>query len=137
MTDPGAATTDAAQREKQPRPNGSLTAIPRPIADHGTIGNLRTTALVARDGTIDFLCWPNFDSPSIFLALLDPDKGGAFELAPDIDGARAIQMYIPETNVLLTRWLGDDGSAEITDLMPSPTDKGECVCRIVRRVAPD
>ena len=135
MTDPGAATTDAAQREKQPRPNGSLTAIPRPIADHGTIGNLRTTALVARDGTIDFLCWPNFDSPSIFLALLDPDKGGAFELAPDIDGARAIQMYIPETNVLLTRWLGDDGSAEITDLMPSPTDKGECVCRIVRRGA--
>lgn len=111
------------------------TPIPRPIAEHGVIGNMRTMALVARDGAIDFLCWPNLDSPGIFLALLDPEKGGAFEISPDIADARTIQMYIPESNVLLTRWLGDDASMEITDLMPNPTADGECVCRIVRRVA--
>ncbi|MET0443638.1 MAG: glycoside hydrolase family 15 protein, partial [Pseudorhodoplanes sp.] len=123
------------QDQPQPDSRGKIAAIPRPISEHGAIGNLRTTALVARDGAIDFLCWPDFDSPGIFLALLDPDKGGAFELSPEIAEARTIQMYIPETNVLLTRWLGDDASAEITDLMPSPDAKGDCVCRIVRRVA--
>jgi GH15 family glucan-1,4-alpha-glucosidase len=134
MTVSGPAKTDAAQHEAHSQ-KSRVTAIPRPISEHGAIGNLRTMALVARDGAIDFLCWPNFDSPGIFLALLDPDKGGAFELKPDIADARTIQMYIPESNVLLTRWLGDAASAEITDLMPSPTDKGECVGRIVRRVA--
>ncbi len=135
MTDNSSAATDIGKHEPPPLNEEHLTDIPRPVADHGTIGNLRTTALVARDGAIDFLCWPNFDSPSVFLALLDPQKGGAFELSPNIAGARTIQMYIPETNVLLTRWLGDAGSAEITDLMPSPTTTGESVCRIVRRVA--
>lgn len=133
MTDLKPGEADAARRGAPPEaiPN----PIPRPISEHGAIGNLRTMALVARDGAIDFLCWPNFDSPGIFLALLDPGKGGAFEISPDIADARTIQMYIPESNVLLTRWLGDTASAEIIDLMPSPDDNGECVCRIVRRVA--
>ncbi|TCR92058.1 GH15 family glucan-1,4-alpha-glucosidase [Rhizobium sp. BK376] len=108
--------------------------IPRPIAEHGAIGNLATMGLVARDGTLDFLCWPQFDSPSVFAALLDPDRGGAFEIRPVIDGARVIQMYIPESNVLLTRWLGEEASAEIIDLMPRPGGDGKCVGKVIRRV---
>ncbi len=108
--------------------------VPRQIADHGVIGNLRTMALVATDGAIDFLCWPYFDSPSIFAALLDPEKGGAFELVPQIDGARPLQMYIPESNVLLTRWLGQRQSAEVVDFMPLPKDD-DTPSSLIRRVA--
>lgn len=107
--------------------------VPRPIAEHGAIGNMRTIGLVARDGTIDFLCWPYFESPSIFAALLDPKRGGAFELEPEIDGARRLQMYKPETNVLLTRWLGASQSAEIVDLMPVPAEI-EGPVSLIRRV---
>jgi GH15 family glucan-1,4-alpha-glucosidase len=106
----------------------------RPIPDHGVIGNMTTVALVALDGAVDFLCWPHLDSPSIFAGLLDPEKGGLFELSPQIDDARVVQMYMPETNVLVTRWLGESGSAEIVDLMPTPDDVGECICRLIRRV---
>ena len=74
-------------------------------------------ALVATDGTIDFLCWPDFDSPSIFAALLDPDKGGHFTLAPQMADARVVQTYLPDTNVLLTQWLSDEASVQVTDLM--------------------
>ena len=106
---------------------------PRPIADHGIIGDLATAALVARDGTIDFLCWPCFDSPSVFAALLDPERGGAFELAPMLDGARRVQAYLPDSNVLVTRWLSPLGSAEICDLMSHPGVTHEPK-RLIRRV---
>jgi GH15 family glucan-1,4-alpha-glucosidase len=108
--------------------------VPRPIAEHGAIGNMRTIGLVAKDCAIDFLCWPNFDSPSIFAALLDPKKGGAFEITPQISDARRFQMYVPESNVLLTRWLGVHESAEITDLMPVPLGEKD-PSRVIRRVA--
>jgi len=107
---------------------------PRPIADHGAIGNLATMALVATDGTIDFLCWPHFDSPSIFAALLDPENGGHFTLAPQIDGARVVQTYAPDTNVLLTHWLGEDAAVEITDLMSGEHELGHGAPRLLRRV---
>jgi GH15 family glucan-1,4-alpha-glucosidase len=108
---------------------------PRPIADHGVIGNLSTMALVARDGTIDFLCWPFFDSPSLFAALLDPELGGAFELAPLIDDARIVQSYLPDSNVLVTRWMGESSSAEVIDLMTAPTGHhDESPPRLIRRV---
>jgi len=107
---------------------------PRPIADHGAIGNLATMALVAKDGTIDFMCWPDFDSPSVFAALLDPDRGGHFVLAPEIADARIVQSYVPDTNVLLTHWLGDTCSAEITDLMAGPEELGHGAARLLRRV---
>ena len=106
----------------------------RQIADHGVIGNLSTVALVAIDGAIDFLCWPHFDSPTVFAALLDIDQGGAFVLTPRIEDARTMQMYLPETNVLLTRWLGETASVEIIDLMPPPDEMGDCVCRVIRSV---
>jgi GH15 family glucan-1,4-alpha-glucosidase len=115
------------------KPTAEQLDVPRPIADHGAIGNLRTMALVATDGTIDFLCWPDFDSPSIFAALLDPQNGGAFELLPQIDGIRKLQMYIPESNVLLTRWLGAKQSAEVVDLMPLAQET-EGSISLIRRV---
>jgi len=92
----------------------------RAIGDHGVIGNLETVALVARDGTLDYLCWPQLDSPTIFADLLDPGTGGCFEIKPEMDQASCMQLYVPDTNVLLTRWMSEDGSAEIVDLMPFP-----------------
>src|SRR5205807_7341369 len=91
---------------------------PRSIADHAIIGDRRTAALVAKDGTIDFLCWPRFDSPSVFVALLDPARGGYWRLAPRLPGAHERQRYLPDTNVLATRWFGDGAVAEIRDFMP-------------------
>jgi GH15 family glucan-1,4-alpha-glucosidase len=106
----------------------------RRIGEHGIIGNLNTAALVAVDGTIDFLCWPHLDSATLFAALLDSEKGGEFTLSPRLQGARKIQAYIPETNVLTTRWVAAAGSAEVTDLMPHPDGKGRIQQRLIRRV---
>jgi len=89
-----------------------------PIEDHGIIGDLHTVALVGKDGSIDFLCLPSFDSPSVFAALLDADRGGRFQIAPQLDNAVQRQLYLPDTNVLLTRFLSDTGVAEISDFMP-------------------
>ncbi len=106
--------------------------LSEPIENHGIIGDLRTVALVALDGTIDFLCWPGFDSPSVFASLLDDERGGSFELAPMLDGSRHRQLYLPDTNVLLTRFLSPDGVAEISDFMPLGTP--DAAQRLVRRV---
>lgn len=101
------------------------------IENHAIIGGMRTTALVALTGCIDYLCWPRFDSPSVFAGLLDPDAG-FFELAPVLDGGRSTQFYVPDTNILLTRLLADDGVSEISDFMvPTQVDP---VQRLVRRV---
>ena len=91
----------------------------RTIGDHGIVGDMETAALVARDGTIDYLCWPSLDSPSVFADLLDPD-GGAFSIQPALADSRVMQVYVPDTNVLMTRWMAEQGSAEIVDLMPHP-----------------
>jgi GH15 family glucan-1,4-alpha-glucosidase len=89
-----------------------------PIEDHGIIGDLHTVALVGKDGTIDFLCLPYFDSPSVFASLLDAERGGRFQIAPQLDDAVLRQLYLPDTNVLLTRFLSDAGVAEVSDFMP-------------------
>jgi GH15 family glucan-1,4-alpha-glucosidase len=94
------------------------------IGDHGVIGDLHTVALVGTDGAIDWCCFPHFDSPSIFGALLDAEKGGRFKIAPTEDGTSR-QMYLPETNVLLTRFLHADGVGELTDFMPVECDEPE------------
>lgn len=93
---------------------------PRPIGDHGIIGDLETAALVARDGTMDYLCWPSLDSPTIFADLLHHGEGGAFSITPHLDNARTSQLYVPDTNVLMTRFMAEEGSAEIIDVMPYP-----------------
>ena len=112
----------------------NATTPPRPIGDHGAIGNMATIALVALDGAIDFLCWPDFDSPSIFAALLDPEQGGHFTIAPEIADARVVQTYLPDTNVLLTQWLGDAASVHVTDLMSGPEELGHGPARLLRRI---
>ena len=89
-----------------------------PIEDYGIIGDLHTVALVSKSGSIDFLCLPSFDSPSVFAALLDADRGGRFQIAPQLDDAVHKQLYLPDTNVLLTRFLSDSGVAELSDFMP-------------------
>ncbi len=90
----------------------------QPIENYGIIGDLNTVALVGMNGSIDFLCFPHFDSPSVFAALLDDKKGGRFRIRPSMRGERRRQLYLPDTNVLVTRFLSEDGVAEITDFMP-------------------
>src|SRR5438105_1676347 len=90
----------------------------KPIEDYGIIGDLETVALVGKDASIDFMCFPRFDSPTIFAALLDYKRGGRFQICPLIDGANRRQLYLPDSNILLTRFLSDEGVAEISDFMP-------------------
>ena len=89
-----------------------------PIGDYGVIGDLYTVGLVGMDGSIDFLCLPDFDSPSVFAALVDAERGGRFQIAPLLASAARKQLYLPDTNVLLTRFLDADGVAEVSDFMP-------------------
>jgi GH15 family glucan-1,4-alpha-glucosidase len=103
-----------------------------PIAEHGVIGDLRTVALVGTDGAIDWCCWPRFDSPSVFAAVLDGERGGHFRIAPH-GGCATRQLYFPDTNVLITRFLCPRGVVELQDLMPLPGPAGE-VQAIVRRL---
>ncbi len=90
----------------------------QPIENYGIIGDLNTVALVGLNGSIDFMCFPNFDSPTIFAALLDDQKGGRFEISPLFGDMKTKQLYLPDTNVLLTRFLSTEGVGEITDFMP-------------------
>src|SRR3984885_12303763 len=90
----------------------------QPIEDYGIIGNMRTVALVGMNGSIDWHCSPNFDSPSVFGALLDDAKGGRFQIAPIADQVRRKQFYWPSTNILVTRFSHEDGIAELEDFMP-------------------
>ena len=96
-----------------------------PIAEHGLIGDLHTVALVGTDGTIDWYCCPRFDSPGVFAAILDADHGGLFRIAPDGDSWNSKQLYLPDTNVLITRFLMPGGVGEVQDFtsssMPSST----------------
>ena len=103
-----------------------------PIEDHGIIGDLHTAALVGTDGTIDWLCLPAFDSPSVFCSILDDEKGGHFALRP-VEYTRSQQIYLPDTNVLLTRFFSQGGMAEILDFMPIASKPRERH-RLVRNV---
>ena len=77
----------------------------QPIQNYGLIGDLHTAALVGTDGSIDWLCFPSFDSPSVFGAILDDKKGGRFKISPLAENATYKQVYWPDTNVLITRFL--------------------------------
>jgi GH15 family glucan-1,4-alpha-glucosidase len=96
-----------------------------PIEHHGVIGDLHTAALVGMDGTIDWLCLPHFDSPSLFASILDDEKGGRFRIAAVSGEARRRQMYLPDSNVLVTRFLTPDGVGEVVDFMPIHASGGK------------
>src|SRR2546423_14463113 len=105
-----------------------------PIAEHGVIGDLHTVALVGTDGSIDWFCSPHFDSPSVFASLLDADNGGRFRIAPVDEGWQVKQLYFPDTNVLITRFLTPAGVAEVQDCMPIRGGAAAHRHRLVRRV---
>ncbi|MFD8951773.1 glycoside hydrolase family 15 protein [Streptomyces xanthophaeus] len=88
------------------------------IENHGLIGDLQTAALVTTDGTIDWFCCPRFDSPSVFGALLDWEKGGHFSVRPSADTYTTKQLYLPDTAVLVTRFMTESGAGEVVDFMP-------------------
>lgn len=104
-----------------------------PIEAHGVVGDMRSAALIADSGCVDFFCWPDFDSPSIFAALLDTPEAGIFQLAPDLPDARRQQIYLPDSNVLQTRWLAREAVVEVTDLMPIGVGEDDHP-RLLRRV---
>ncbi|MFQ5802086.1 MAG: glycoside hydrolase family 15 protein [Candidatus Methylomirabilales bacterium] len=107
----------------------------QPIENYGIIGDLYTVAVVGMNGSIDWLCCPSFDSPSVFAAILDDKKGGHFKIAPTTEGITHKQFYWPDTNILITRFLSPDGVGEITDYMPiAGTTKGTGQHQVVRRV---
>jgi GH15 family glucan-1,4-alpha-glucosidase len=101
------------------------------ISDHGLIGDLQTAALVTANGTIDFFCCPRFDSPSVFCSLLDAEKGGYFSISPVADSYVSKQLYLPNTAMLITRFMTPDGVGEVLDFMPviegKPTDRHRLV----------
>ncbi len=106
-----------------------------PIEDYGLIGNMHTAALVGRNGSIDWLCWPRFDEASIFARILDADAGGHFRIAPESEGVTQRQVYWPDTNVLITRFVSDEGLAEVIDYMPIGLPNGHpAEGAIIRRV---
>ena len=106
----------------------------QPIENYGIIGNLRTAALVGMDGSIDWLCLPHFDSPSVFGAILDDEKGGRFRISTPCDKARRKQFYWPATNVLVTRFQSEKGVGEIVDFMPIGNGEDATADQIIRQV---
>ncbi|MCE7030820.1 glycoside hydrolase family 15 protein [Jiella avicenniae] len=99
-------------------PDHPTPDVPNRIAAHGVIGDMNTIALVAEDGTIDFLSHPSIDSPTLFAALLDPAKGGRFAFHVEDGTITYRQIYLPDTNILISRFLGDEGIGEVCDYMP-------------------
>ena len=104
---------------KDPRTSGEApSSAYLPIAEHGLIGDLRTAALVGTNGTIDWYCCPSFDSPSVFGALLDQDRGGHLRVRPTADVSTTRQLYFPDTAILVTRFMTEAGVGELVDFMP-------------------
>ena len=106
----------------------------QPIESYGVIGDLHTVALVGMNGSIDFCSFPKFDSPTIFAALLDHDHGGRFSIHPTIDDVSYKQLYLPDTNVLISRFLSDAGVSEVSDFMPVGVFPHDHPRVLVRRV---
>ncbi|ORX93558.1 glycoside hydrolase family 15 protein [Basidiobolus meristosporus CBS 931.73] len=90
-----------------------------PVENYGVIGNMRTVALCSVDGSIDFFCYPNFDSPSVFARMLDKDRGGYFTVSPE-EYRSSKQQYLPGSNILNTKFVSEDGVCELLEFMHHP-----------------
>ena len=107
----------------------------QPVQNYGIVGDLHSAALVGINGSIDWLCLPHFDSPSIFATILDDEKGGRFKISPALDEANSKQLYLPDTNVLITRFFSPGGVGEVTDYMPiGLQENGHGYHQLIRRV---
>ena len=107
----------------------------QPIENYGLIGNMRTSALVGMNGSIDWFCFPHFDSPSVFAAILDEHNGGSFKIATQGKDVIHKQFYWPDTNVLVTRFLSAQGVGQVVDFMPVGLKETELGYHgIIRRV---
>ena len=118
-----------------PRPASVGSPDYLPIAEHGLIGDLHTVALVGSDGTVDWYCCPRFDSPSVFASILDRERGGYYRITPARGGWTSKQLYFPDTNVLITRFLSAEGVGELQGFMPIARSGDERHRhRLIRRV---
>ncbi len=97
------------------------TRMYQPINSYGVIGDCRSVILIAPDGSVDWGCLPDFDSPAIFCRLLDAERGGYFQIAPTDSSIPGLQSYLPESNVLQTRFTSIAGEVVLTDFMPVET----------------
>ena len=107
----------------------------KPISDYGVIGDMHSAALAGADGSIDWLCFPRFDCPSVFAALLDAKGGGRFRISPADPQTRSTQAYLPDSNVLDTKFRAGRGAVTLTDFMPvgrKLTDAAHELVRVVR-----
>src|SRR5215467_3087517 len=104
------------------------------IGDHGLIGDLQTAALVTTDGTLDWFCTPRFDSPSVFASLLDAGHGGYYKIVPDRDDYVSKQLYLPDTAILVTRFMTPDGVGEVHDFMRVTGEAATDRHRLVRTI---
>ena len=106
----------------------------QPIENYGIIGDMHSVALVGMNGSIDWLCFPRFDSPSVFAAILDDEKGGWFKVSPISGVFKSKQLYWPDTNVLITRFFSLEGVGEVVDYMPVGTNaSGHGYHQVIRR----
>ncbi|KAI9926911.1 hypothetical protein ASPWEDRAFT_177074 [Aspergillus wentii DTO 134E9] len=108
------------------------------IEDYGIIGDMHTCALISKAGSLDFMCWPVFDSPTVFCRLLDAKKGGYFSIAPTqaVQDILSKQRYLPYSNLLETRWTNDDGVVTMLDYFPVSPKKTAQSGRILSGYCP-
>ncbi|MEU9499430.1 glycoside hydrolase family 15 protein [Streptomyces sp. NPDC048196] len=104
------------------------------IENHGLIGDLQTAALVTTEGVVDWFCSPRFDSPSVFGALLDKEKGGHCTVRPAHRTHSTKQLYLPDTAILVTRFMTEAGAGEVLDFMPVTGTTVTADHRLVRMV---
>lgn len=105
-----------------------------PIEEYGLIGDMRSVALVGTNGSIDWFCYPYIDSPSVFGRILDYEHGGYFRIYSTEPKTKVKQMYWPDTNILITRFLNDQGVCELIDFMPVAESSNHKVRKIIRLV---
>jgi GH15 family glucan-1,4-alpha-glucosidase len=121
VTRRGSKMTEAARGESPTAP--PVERATPAIEDYAIIGDCRTAALVSREGSIDWLCLPHFSGPSVFAALLDPERGGRFRIRPE-EPFRAKRRYQGATPMLETTFETESGVARLLDLMPVVEDAG-------------